>query len=121
MVIIVNKSNNKSNKKQPMCRRTKFTILSMFNIVWYAIVVIIASFKDHVVPSELTVAWFSAWTVELALLYGIKINNKNTSNDNSTSNIINNYNSDNSSSNDSGYCTVQNTEDISDYDEDGLG
>ena len=43
-------------------RRTLFTV-----------VVLIANFHDHVVSSELTVAWFAAWTVELGLLAGIKI------------------------------------------------
>ena len=30
------------------------------------------------ISSELTVAWFSAWTVELALLFGIKIKDKSS-------------------------------------------
>ena len=54
-------------------QRTIFTLVAMFNIVWYTVVVLFANFHDHVVQSELTVAWFSAWTVELALLFGIKI------------------------------------------------
>jgi hypothetical protein len=45
----------------------------MFNLFWYTVVVLIANFHDHVVSSELTVAWFAAWTVELGLLAGIKI------------------------------------------------
>lgn len=54
-------------------QRTIFTLVAMFNIVWYTVVVLFANFHDHIVQSELTVAWFSAWTVELALLFGIKI------------------------------------------------
>ena len=62
-----------NSKKSKMKNRTKFTLLAVFNLFWYTIVVLFASFHDHVVPAELTVAWFSAWTVELALLAGIKI------------------------------------------------
>lgn len=61
------------NKKEKLNKRTKFTIFAMFNIVWYTVVVLVASFFDHAVPSDLTVAWFAAWTVELALLFGIKV------------------------------------------------
>lgn len=59
-----------------MKKRTKFVIAAMTNIVWYTIAVLILSAKDKVVPDALTVAWFSAWTVELALLAGIKIKGK---------------------------------------------
>jgi len=78
MVVVITMK-KKDKIKEPMNRRTKFTIFSMFNIVWYTIVVLVASFLDHNVPSDLTIAWFSAWTVELALLFGIKINNKDDS------------------------------------------
>nr|DAP17983.1 MAG TPA: hypothetical protein [Bacteriophage sp.] len=64
-------------KKRPkMKRRTKFTILAVVNLTWYCIAVIAAAFFDKMVPDALTVAWFSAWTVELALLAGIKIKTK---------------------------------------------
>ena len=63
--------------KRPMSRRTKFTILAIINLTWYTIVSLILSFLDHPVPSELTIAWFSAWTVELALLFGIKVKSIN--------------------------------------------
>lgn len=56
-----------------MSKRTKFTILAMVMIILYTCVVLILSSCDKTVPSELTVAWFSAWTVELALLFGLKI------------------------------------------------
>ncbi len=59
-----------------MKKRTKFVIAAMTNIIWYTIAVLILSAKDKVVPDALTVAWFGAWTVELALLAGIKIKGK---------------------------------------------
>ena len=65
-----------AKKKVPMKRRTKFTILAIMNIIWYTIVVLVLSFYDHTVPAELTTAWFAAWTIELALLFGIKVKSK---------------------------------------------
>ena len=65
-------------KKSKVKNRTKFTLLSVFNLFWYTVVVLYASFHDHIVPAELTVAWFSAWTVELALLAGITIKGKSS-------------------------------------------
>lgn len=59
-----------------MKKRTKFVIAAMANIVWYTIAVLILSAKDKTVPDALTVAWFSAWTVELALLAGLKVKGK---------------------------------------------
>lgn len=59
-----------------MKNRTKFTIFAMFNLTWYTVAVLVANFHDHIVAPELTVAWFSAWTVELALLAGLKIADK---------------------------------------------
>ena len=59
-----------------MKKRTKFTILSVSMIIAYTIAVLILTGFDKQVPSELTVSWFSAWTVELALLFGIKIKDK---------------------------------------------
>lgn len=66
------------NKKTQMKKRTKFTIISIINIIWYTVTVLVMSYLNRVVPSELTVAWFSAWTVELALLYGIKVRSKDS-------------------------------------------
>ena len=60
-------------KRTTMKRRTKFTILVVGNLTWYCIAVIVASFHDKMVPDALTIAWFGAWTVELALLAGIKV------------------------------------------------
>ncbi len=59
-----------------MKKRTKFVIAAMINIIWYTIAVLILSAKDKMVPDALTVAWFGAWTVELALLAGIKVKGK---------------------------------------------
>lgn len=65
-----------SKLKSKMKRRTKFTILAILNLTWYAVVVLVLSANDKVVPDSLTVAWFSAWTAELALLANIKIKDK---------------------------------------------
>lgn len=62
--------------RKKMKKRTMFTIFAMFNLFWYTIAVLIANFHDHTVAPELTIAWFSAWTAELALLAGIKIKSK---------------------------------------------
>lgn len=56
--------------------RTKFTLVAIFNLEWYTIVVLYLSSINVTVPSELTVAWFAAWTAELGLLFGIKIKEK---------------------------------------------
>lgn len=57
-------------------KRTLFVICAIVNIMWYTITVLILTANDHVVPDSLTVAWFAAWTVELALLAGIKVKGK---------------------------------------------
>lgn len=59
-----------------MKTRTKFVIAAIFNLLWYAIAVLWLTYLDKIVPDSLTVAWFSAWTVELGLLAGIKIRDK---------------------------------------------
>ena len=64
--------------KKKIKKRTLFTVFSMFNLFWYTVAVLVANFHDHMISSELTVAWFSAWTVELALLFGIKIKDKSS-------------------------------------------
>ena len=60
-------------KKKKMKKRTKFTIVAVVNIIWYTVAVLVLSYYDHPVPAELTVGWYSAWTLELAMLYGIKL------------------------------------------------
>lgn len=63
-------------KKKKLKNRTKFVIFSVFNLTWYAIAVLVLSYFDKIIPDSLTTAWFAAWTVELALLFGIKIKDK---------------------------------------------
>ncbi len=57
-------------------KRTVFTIISISMIILYTAVALILVWLDKQIPSELTVSWFSAWTVELGLLFGIKIHDK---------------------------------------------
>ena len=59
-----------------MKKRTKFVIAAVVNLIWYTVAVLVLSALDKPAPDSLTVAWFSAWTVELALLAGIKIKDK---------------------------------------------
>ena len=70
-----------SKPKSKMKRRTKFTILAIFNLTWYAVVVLILNAHDHVVDTVLTGGWFTAWTAELAILYGIKIKSVSSDDD----------------------------------------
>ena len=64
----------KTRKK--MKTRTKFVIVAVVNLTWFTVACLAAAFLDKSVPDALTVAWFAAWTVELALLAGIKIRDK---------------------------------------------
>lgn len=59
-----------------LSKRTKFTIFAMINLVWFTIAVLALSCLDKTVPDSLITAWFAAWTVELAILFGIKIKGK---------------------------------------------
>lgn len=59
-----------------MKNRTKFVILAMVNLIWYTVAVLSINAMGKEVQPELTVAWFAAWTVELALLAGIKVKGK---------------------------------------------
>ena len=59
-----------------MKNRTKFVIAAIINIVWYTLACLVATFLDKSVPDSLTVSWFSAWTIELGLLAGIKIKSR---------------------------------------------
>lgn len=49
---------------------------AIFNLTWYCIVSLVLTANDKTVPDSLTVAWFAAWTAELALLANIKIKGK---------------------------------------------
>lgn len=64
-----------------MKRRTKFTILAMLAILFYTAAVLILAYHGCSVPDSLTVAYFSAWTIELGYLFGIKIKDRGDSND----------------------------------------
>lgn len=57
-------------------KRDKYLIAAIVNLSWYCVAVLVLTALDHVVPDSLTVAWFAAWTVELALLANIKIKDK---------------------------------------------
>lgn len=65
-----------ADKRNKLKKRDKYLIFAIFNIVWYAIAVLTLTYFDKLVPDSLTIAWFSAWTVELALVAGIKIMKK---------------------------------------------
>ena len=57
-------------------KRDKYLIAAVLNLCWYCIAVLVLTARGAVVPDSLTVAWFGAWTAELALLAGIKIKDK---------------------------------------------
>lgn len=57
-------------------KRDKYVIAAVRNLCWYCIAVLVLTAHDKVVPDSLTVAWFAAWTTELALLARIKIKDK---------------------------------------------
>ena len=57
-------------------KRDKYVIAAVLNLCWYCIAVLVLTAHDKVVPDSLTVAWFAAWTAELAFLAGIKIKGK---------------------------------------------
>lgn len=59
-----------------MKTRTKFVICSVINLIWFTLAVLALTWFDKMVPDSLIMAWFSSWTVELALLAGIKIKGK---------------------------------------------
>lgn len=59
-----------------MKKRTKFTIVAIVAILLYTVAVLVLSYMDKAVPDSLTIAYFSAWTVELGLLFGIQIKAK---------------------------------------------
>lgn len=59
-----------------MKKRDKYLLAAIINLMWYCIAALVLTAHDHTVPDSLTVAWFAAWTAELALLAGIKIKGK---------------------------------------------
>ena len=63
-------------EKKKLKTRTKFVICSVLSIVWFTVAVLMLSASDKTVPDALIYSWFGAWTVELALLAGIKVKGK---------------------------------------------
>ena len=59
-----------------MRKRDRYVWAAIFNLTWYCIVSLVLTANDKIVPDSLTVAWFAAWTAELALLTNIKIKGK---------------------------------------------
>ena len=59
-----------------MKKRDKYLVAAIFNLCWYCLAALALAACDKLVPDSLTVAWFGAWTVELALVAGIKIKGK---------------------------------------------
>ena len=57
-------------------KRDKYVLSAIANLTWYCVAALVLSAMGKMVPDSLTVAWFAAWTVELALLFGNKIKNK---------------------------------------------
>lgn len=66
----------KERRRKKKNKRDKYLFVAIFSLVAYCIAVLVLSYYDKIVPDSLTVAWFAAWTVELALLAGIKIRDK---------------------------------------------
>ena len=42
----------------------------------YTVAALVLTAFDKAIPDSLTVAYFSAWTVELGLLFGIRVRDK---------------------------------------------
>ena len=59
-----------------MKTRTKFTVCAIAAIMLYTVAALVLTAFDKSIPDSLTVAYFSAWTVELGLLFGIRIREK---------------------------------------------
>ena len=59
-----------------MKKRDKYLIAAIVNLTWYCVAAIVCTWHDKLLPDSLTMAWFGAWTAELALVAGIKIKGK---------------------------------------------
>ena len=59
-----------------MKRRTKFTIVAIIAIVAMGIAETWLVTQGQTYPDAFIVGWYGAWTVELALLFGLKVKNK---------------------------------------------
>lgn len=56
-----------------MRKRDKYLAAAIGNLCWYCVAALALSAFEKTVPDSLTVAWFAAWTTELALLAGIRL------------------------------------------------
>lgn len=56
-----------------MKKRDKYLIAAICNLTWYCVAALVLSARGAMVPDSLTVAWFAAWTTELALLAGLTV------------------------------------------------
>lgn len=54
-------------------KRDKYLMAAIINLTWYCVAALVLSARGALVPDSLTVAWFAAWTAELALLAGLTI------------------------------------------------
>lgn len=59
-----------------MKTRTKFCICAIVAIMLYTVAALVLTAFDKSIPDSLTVAYFSAWTAELGMLFGIRIKDK---------------------------------------------
>ena len=59
-----------------MKRRTKFTIAAILAIAAMGVAETWLVTQGQTYPDAFIVGWYTAWTVELALLFGLKIKNK---------------------------------------------
>ena len=72
--------NNKGMSKPKIKKRDAYLIAAIINLCWYTIAALILTAFGKLIPDSLTIAWFSAWTAELALVAGIKITERSKSN-----------------------------------------
>ena len=59
-----------------MKKRTKFTIAAIIAIIGMGVAETILVARGATYPDSFIVGWYTAWTVELALLFGLKIKDK---------------------------------------------
>lgn len=61
-------------EKRP--KRDRYLAAAILSLWLYCTAALVLTALDKTVPDSLTTAWFAAWTVELALLAGLKIKDK---------------------------------------------
>lgn len=57
-------------------KRDKYLAAAIISLWLYCAAALVLTALDKSVPDSLTTAWFAAWTVELGLLAGLKIKDK---------------------------------------------